>query len=306
MSKKNSNLTAAKEAKNDEFYTRLEDIENELRHYKEHFKDKVVLCPCDESEHTNFFKHFMLNFEEYGMKKLICIGYRTNRPAEVHIVERMGDGLMESNRILMGNGDFRNVETQYFFDEADVIVTNPPFSLFREFVDLLMKKNKKFLIIGNKNAITYKEIFPLIKENKIWLGCTSPSKFIQIEQDELKNMTGLTRWFTNLDIKKRKVVLDTGIEYECGLNRGWYQQYDNYDAINVNKVNQIPMDYDKPMGVPITFLDKYNPDQFEILDANDYIIDGRAPKKSHGLIKDKDSSINSKPTYARILIKKNI
>ena len=303
MSKKNSNLTAAKDAKNDEFYTRLEDIENELRHYKEHFNDKVVLCPCDESEHTNFYKHFMLNFMEYGLKKLVCIGYRTNRPAEIHVVERTADGYIETNKHLIGNGDFRNVETQQFFDDSDIIVTNPPFSLFREFVDLLMKKDKKFLIIGNKNAITYKEIFPLIKEDKIWMGYTSPSKFTQLDKDELKNMTGLTRWFTNLDIKKRNIILDTGIEYEYGMKQGWYQKYDNYDAININKVNQIPMDYTDTMGVPITFLDKFNPNQFEILG----ITSSSRELAGEWLTTEKGStraSLNGKYMYGRILIKK--
>ena len=268
MARNSSNLKKAWVAKNDEFYTRLEDIESELRVYGrkcEHFKDKVILCPCDESEHTNFYKHFMMNFEEYGLKKLICVGYRTNRPAEVHIVEKIDDGIVEKNVQLVGNGDFRNEETQKFFDECDVVVTNPPFSLFREFVTLIIEKNKKFLIIGNKNAVGSKEIFPLVKKNLVWLGYTSPSKFIQLESDEMKNMTGLTRWFTNLEIPKRTEKFDTRIEFEYGNAKGWYQKFDNYDAINVNETKQIPMDYDGLMGVPITFLDKYNPEQFEIV-----------------------------------------
>lgn len=304
MAKKNSNLNAAKDAKNDEFYTRLEDIEYELRHYKDHFKGKVVLCPCDESEHTNFFKHFMMNREVYGWKKLICVGYRTNRPAEVHIVEKVEDGFEEKNVLLIGNGDFRDNETQKLFDACDVVVTNPPFSLFREFVDMLMKYSNKFVIIGPQNAITYKEFFPLIRDNKIWLGNSQPKKFMDKNNNMSDKTFGNICWYTNMEIAKRKVVLNTRMDYEHGMKKSLYQKYDNYDAINVNKTKDIPMDYDKPMGVPITFLEKYNPEQFEILNANDFIIDGRVPKKSHGLIKDKDSSINGNPTYVRILIRK--
>lgn len=256
-----------------------------------HFKDKVILCPCDESEHTNFYKHFMMNIEEYGFKKLICVGYRTNRPAEVHIVEKIDDGIVEKNVQLIGNGDFRNEETQKFFDECDVVVTNPPFSLFREFVALIMEKNKKFLIIGNKNSISYKEIFALIRENKLWLGYTSPAKFIQPDSNEMKNMTGLTRWFTNLEIPKREEKIDTRIEFAYGDSKGWYEKYDNHDAINVNETRQIPMDYEKVMGVPITFLDKYNPKQFKIVGFR---------KGDDGL----DLKVNGKDTYCRILIQK--
>lgn len=296
MAKKNSNLHSAKAAKNDEFYTRLEDIENEVRYYKEHFKGKILLCPCDESEHTNFYKHFMLNIEEYGWKKLICVGYRENRAAEVHIVTVDENGNeIEENVTLMGNGDFRNEETQKFFDECDVVVTNPPFSLFREFVDLIMNKGKKFLIIGNKNALTFKEFFPLVRDNKVWLGYTSPSKFYQLSCDEVKNMTGLTRWFTNLPIPKREVVLDTGIDFEYGLKKGWYKKYDNYDVINVDKTNQIPMDYDGIMGVPITYIDKHNPNQFEILG-----IANSARYIGHECL----TIINGKKIYNRILIRK--
>ena len=288
-----------------------------------HFKDKTILLPCDESEHTNFYKHFMMNREEYGWKKLISIGYRTNRPAEVHIVEVTENGIIETNALLIGNGDFRNAETQKYFDECDVVVTNPPFSLFREFVDLLMKKEKKFLIIGTQNAITYKEIFPLIMGNEIWLGASSTSEDMVFgvpegtevnpkdkqKAEKLGYVGNYTRlgnacWFTNMHIKKREVVFNSGIDFEYGMKMGWYQKYDNYDAINIGRTSQIPMDYDGAMGVPITFLDKYNPEQFEIVDANDLIIDGRAPKKPHGLIKDKDGAINGKAVYARIVIRK--
>lgn len=220
--------------------------------------------------------------EEYGWKKLISVGYRENRPAEVHIVEVTEDGMREENKLLIGNGDFRNAETQKFFDECDVVVTNPPFSLLREFVPMLVEKNKKFLIVSTLNAVKYKEIFPLIKENKIWFGygfnggnayfglpkdadVSVYSKGVYNEETHQVKFRNCI-WLTNMHIKKREIKLDTGITYERGMNKGWYQKYDNYDAINVNRTEQIPMDYDGIMGVPISFLDKYNPDQFEIID----------------------------------------
>lgn len=265
---KNKNLLNAKDAKNDEFYTRLFDIEKEVYNYgviMGHFKNKVILLPCDESEHTNFYKHFMMMREDYGWKKLISVGYRENRPAEVHIVEVTEDGMREENKLLVGNGDFRNAETQKFFDECDVVVTNPPFSLFREFIALLMEKNKKFLIIGNQNARGCKEIFSLIKDDKLWFGYTTPKEFLDRENNMNPKKFGNICWFTNLHIKKREVILNTGIDYEYGEKNGWYQKFENYDAIDIKQINQIPMDYDDVMGVPITFLDKYNPNQFEIL-----------------------------------------
>ena len=272
MSKKSTkNLHAAKREKNDEFYTRLEDIERELYVYgrvMNHFKDKVVLLPCDESEHTNFFKHFMMLREEYGWKSLICVGYRENRPAEIHAVENYGPGekeYRETNLTLDGNGDFRLEETQALFDMADVVVTNPPFSLFREFVALLEEKKLKYLIIGNLNAITYKEIFPLLRENKMWLGYNNPNNFYDKSNDMQLKSFGNIGWFTNLEIPKRYEELNTGIDYKWGDSNGWYKKYDNYDAININRCNHIPMDYDGIMGVPITFLSIYNPNQFEIL-----------------------------------------
>jgi hypothetical protein len=285
---KNKNLNNARNLKNDEFYTQLHYIEKEAYNYgivMGHFKDKTILLPCDESEHTNFYKHFMMNREEYGWKKLISVGYRENRPAEVHIVEVTEDGMREENKLLIGNGDFRNAETQKFFDECDVVVTNPPFSLLREFVAMLVKKNKKFLIVSILNAVKYKEIFPLIRANKLWLGMTCNSEDMvfgvpegteinpkdKLKAEKLGYVGNYTRlgnacWFTNMRIKKREVKLNTGIDFEYGTKIGWYQKYDNYDAINVNRTEQIPMDYDGIMGVPISFLDKYNPDQFEIID----------------------------------------
>lgn len=280
----NKNLSNARNLKKDEFYTQLYDIEKQVYNYgvvMGHFKDKTILLPCDESEHTNFYNHFMMCHEEYGWKKLIAVGYRTNRPAEVHIVEVTEDGMKEENKVLIGNGDFRNAETEKYFDECDVVLTNPPFSLFREFVALLMEKNKKFLIIGNQNAITYKEIFPYIKENKLGLGHSihSGDREFQIPNDYPLNAAGYredecgrkfirvkgVRWYTNMKYTKIRQLYNSGIDFEYGNKMGWYQKYDNYDAINVNKTCQIPMNYDGIMGVPITFLDKYNPDQFEII-----------------------------------------
>lgn len=287
----NNNLHKAKNAKDDEFFTKLSDIENELRNYKHHFNGKVVLCNCDESEHTNFYKYFELNFIALNLKKLICVGYRSNRVAEVHVLERVADyRVNEYNIPLKGHGDFRDQESIDFLQEADIVVTNPPFSLFREFVAQLVEYNKKFLIIGNKNAISYKEIFPLIKNNKLWLGCTIPTEFTRPD-GSIDKLGTLTRWFTNLDTAKRHEELFTGVTYERGMKKGLYQKYDNYDAINVDKVKDIPTDYEGVMGVPITYLDRHNPDQFEII-------------KFRKGDDDKDLAINGHVPYFRILIKK--
>jgi hypothetical protein len=297
MASKNTNLHSAKKAKNDEFYTQLSDIEKEMRHYKDFFKGKVVYCNCDDARESNFFKYFSMNFEHLGLKKLITTGFKESGKGVVLIYEgdKNGNRIVEDSEIevreLTGNGDFRSEECIQYLKESDVVVTNPPFSLFREFVTLIIEKNKKFLIIGNKNAVGSKEIFPLVKKNLVWLGYTSPSKFIQLESDEMKNMTGLTRWFTNLEIPKREEKIDTRIEFAHGDSKGWYQKYDNYDAINVSETRQIPMDYEKVMGVPITFLDKYNPKQFKIVGFR---------KGDDGL----DLKVNGKDTYCRILIQK--
>ena len=307
---KNKNLHNASNAKKDEFYTQLADIEKEVFRYgvdMEHFKGKTILLPCGESEQSNFYKHFMMNRDEYGWKKLISVGYRENRPAEVHIIEVTESCMSERNEVLIGNGDFRNAETQSYFDECDVVVTNPPFPLFREFVDLLIKKNKKFIIIGNQNAITYKEIFPLIKQNKLWLGHSihSGDREFEVPSDYPLYAAGYredqfgrkfirvkgVRWFTNMKYNKVPFKYNTGIDFEHGSKMGWYQKYDNYDAINVNKTCQIPMDYDGVMGVPITFIDKYNPEQFEIV-------------KFRKGDDEKDLRIGEKQPYFRILIRK--
>lgn len=286
----NKNLHKAKEAKKDEFYTRLEDINNELRHYKEHFRGKTVLCNCDDPRVSNFFKYFAYNFEFLGLKKLITTCYK-NQDADlfsthksekaVYLVyegDKNGSRIPDDEDIevlpLKGDGDFRSPECIEFLKEADIVVTNPPFSLFREYVAQLVKYDKKFLIIGHQNAITYKEIFPLIKDYKLWLGYGfkgGAGHFISNYEDTatagnhkegMIRVSGVT-WFTNLDHKKRHEEIILYKHYTPEE----YPKYDNYNAINVDKVSEIPMDYGGGvMGVPITFLDKYNPEQFEIVE----------------------------------------
>lgn len=269
---KNDNLHKAKDAKNDEFYTRIEDVAEELRHYKKHFAGKVVFCNCDDPTWSAFWRYFHLNFSELGLKKLIATHYDRTEPTYKMEYEGGDDNDVEVGvkTPLEGNGDFRGRECLDLLDECDIVVTNPPFSLFREYVSTLIQHGKKFLIIGNKNAITYKELFPLLKENKVWIGYSSPSEF-DTPNGMTKKINGLTRWFTNLDIQKRheKLILwqryydDDGNPLPDAEER--YPHYDNYDAINVDRVADIPVDYKGVMGVPITFLDKYNPDEFKIL-----------------------------------------
>lgn len=309
----NKNLGKAKGAKKDEFYTQLSDIENELRHYKAHFKGKTVFCNCDDPYESNFFKYFAMNFNYLGLKKLIATCYVSSpimytqlalfddmeyqviapkssnkKPYKVEITEvndENNDGafdledikhLLKSKKnvckVLKGDGDFRSEECIELLKEADIVVTNPPFSLFREYVSQLMEYEKKFIIIGNQNAITYKEIFPLIKDNKMWLGNGFRGNvgFFESPYEDRatssQHKEGLIRvsgvmWFTNLDIDKRHEEL---ILYKNYVPEQ-YIKYDNYDAIEVSKTADIPCDYYGVMGVPITFLDKYNPDQFEIV-----------------------------------------
>ena len=294
----NTSLRTAKKVKNDDFYTRLEDINEEMNHYEDKFRGKVVFCNCDDPKWSNFWKYFHLNFSVLGLKKLISTHYDKTEPT--YKMEYAGG---DDNDIevgvrtpLEGNGDFRNQECLDLLDEADIVATNPPFSLFREYVAVLMERNKKFLIIGNKNAITYKEIFPLLKENKIWLGYNAVHDFLQLDGSTKK--FGNIGWFTNLDINKRHEKLTLWKHYTLEE----YPKYDNYDAINVDKVNQIPCDYDGVMGVPITFLDKYNPKQFEIIDGiGRYSILKNEETKANGKYL---SMINGKAKYFRILIKK--
>lgn len=322
------NLSVARRQRNDEFYTQLPDIERELRHYRHHFKDKVVYCNCDDPRVSNFFHYFSYNFEYLGLKKLITTCYKNqeidlfsqNNSKQAIYLEYEGekDGgnvpTVENIGInyLKGDGDFRTEECIELLKEADIVVTNPPFSLFREYVAQLIEYNKDFIIIGGYNAATYKEIFPLIRENKVWLGYGFKGGNAYFETPHAKEFakgvfneeTGLVKfrnvtWFTNLDIAKRHediILYKTYSEKE-------FPTFDNYNAINVDRVAEIPMDYDGYMGVPITFLDRYNPDQFEIASANDIRLNDKVPFKDHGLIKDKDGTINGIAKYVRIVIK---
>ena len=298
----NDNLRKAKAGKNDEFYTQLTDIERELRHYKDHFRDKTVFCNCDDPRISNFFHYFSYQFETLGLRKLITTCYKnqdmnlfsTGEKEQAVWLEykgdRNGDRVPNPEEIginpLQGDGDFRSPESIALLQQADIVVTNPPFSLFREYVAQLIEQEKKFIIVGHQNAITYKEIFKLIKEDKLWLGVDNGgTKWFQVNPDydittesrkKVENgkkffSMGSVVWFTNLDIAKRHEDLILFKTY----NPTDYPKYDNYDAINVDKTKDIPMDYAGPMGVPVTFMDKYNPDQFEILgNLGSYAPDG--------------------------------
>jgi len=330
---KNENLHKAKDGKKDEFYTQLTDIENEMKHYRSHFKDKVIYCNCDDPRVSNFFHYFSYNFEKLSLKKLITTCYKNqdrdlfsrNITEQAIYLEYDGDkkgaNVPDPDEIgikrLKGDGDFRSKEAIELLKQADIVVTNPPFSLFREYVAQLIEYDKKFLILGHQNAITYKEIFKLIKENKIWLGvdnggikwfgvqdhydiATESRK--KIENGKKYFSMGSVGWFTNLDISKRHKDLILFRKY----NPSEYPKYDNYDAINVDKVADIPVDYKGVMGVPVTFLDKYNPDQFEIIGMS---ASAGYDKEIVGL--DKNSKyrdarplINGNNTYARVFIKK--
>lgn len=309
----NKNLNAAKVAKKDEFYTQLSDIERELQHYWQHFRGKVVLCNCDDPYESNFFKYFALRFNQLELKKLICTYYNgspvTGNELAIHfdgfdddepkkiaykveiteVKDENGDGavdlsdvqyLLKNNKNVLSilkTGDFRSQECIELLKEADIVVTNPPFSLFREYIGQLMKYQKKFLIIGNMNSITCKEIFPYVQNNKMWIGpsISSGDRKFYVPDDYPLNAAGCgvdsdgkrfirvkgVRWFTNLDHNKRHEDLDL----VCRYSEDEYPTFDNFDAIEVGKTSDIPYDYDGIMGVPITFLDKYNPDQFEIL-----------------------------------------
>jgi hypothetical protein len=310
MMKANQNLTKAKAAKQDEFYTQLTDIEKELKHYTKHFKGKAVFCNCDDPKESNFWKYFEDNFEFLGLRSLVSTHYSLQGPS--YKITKDSKACVISS--LEGNGDFRSEECIALLKQADIVVTNPPFSLFRDYVAQLVDYGKKFLIVGSLNAITYKEVFKLIKDGKLWQGYKNgdmafkvpdyyearETRYWKDERGQKWRSLGNTCWFTNLDHKKRHEDL---ILYKT-YNKKEYPKYDNYDAINVNKTKDIPMDYKGVMGVPITFLDKFNPDQFEIVSSNDVRVNSKVPFKEHGLVKDKDGTINGKPTYVRILIKR--
>lgn len=307
----NATLHSANKAKKDEFYTQISDIEKELKNYKDQFRGKVVFCNCDDPRESNFVKYFSMNFENLGLKKLIATHFKdadlfTQKPP--YKLEYTGD--KNGNRIpdpeefvseMIGSGDFRSKECMELLKEADTVVTNPPFSRFREYVAQLMEYSKEFLILDNQNAITYKEIFKLIKENRLWLGYDNGgTKWFQVPADyEMKTESrikiengvkyfsmGSIMWFTNLDTTKRHEELALYKRYTPEE----YPKYDNYDAINVDKYANIPYDYSGAMGVPITFLGKYNPDQFEIV-------------KFRKGDDDKDLTVNGKSPYFRILIR---
>ena len=357
----NSNLSQAKKAKNDEFYTQLSDIENELRHYRKHFEGKTILCNCDDPFESNFFKYFALNFEFLKLKKLIAVAYADSPivktrlcndghgyVAEMTFAKDMNgdtafdwDDIMEmlhngSIKItdLQGSGDFRDDECLKLLEEADIVVTNPPFSRFREYVATLVEYKKKFIVWGNMNAVTYKEIFPLLKNNEMWLGfianktCTFrlPDSYTKWDEKATAkandghhygNVPSITT-FTNLDISKRHENLILFKRYR--EDPSFYPKYDNYDAINVDKVKYIPEDYDGVMGVPITFLCDYNPAQFEIVsfrkgeDGKDLVFTRERESSTvlsypcttsiPRMIKNAEGKINGKPTYARITIRR--
>ena len=322
----NKSLLQANIAKKDEFYTQLPDIERELGHYKEHFQGKVVFCNCDDPRISRFFHYFSYNFEQLGLRKLITTCYknqerdlfsRHNSEKAIYL-EYAGD--KNANRIpdpedigiqhLQGDGDFRSQECIELLKQADMVVTNPPFSLFREYVAQLVEYDKQFVIIGNQNAITYKEVFKLIKENKIWLGHSIHSGDREFGVPDNYPLNAAThrvdengnkfirvkgvRWFTNLDYKERHEDLILYKTYQG--HEADYPRYDNYDAIEVSKTKAIPMDYAGAMGVPITFMDKYNPEQFEIIGIDRVLVEELTGKISR-------FRIDGKEKYARILIK---
>ena len=311
----NRNLHKAKDSKKDEFYTQLSDIENELKHYKEHFKGKVVYCNCDDPRMSNFFHYFSYNFEKLGLKKLITTCYKSqdmdlyskNDSEQAIYLEyngdKNGDRVPNPEEIgihyLKGDGDFRSAECIELLKQADIVVTNPPFSLFREYLQQLFQYEKIFIILGNVNAITYKDSFEFIKNNLMWLGYNTVRMFNQPNGSLFE--TARTYWYTNLDISKRHEELVLYKSYDPDE----YPKYDNYDAINVDKTKDIPMDYDGYMGVPITFLDKYNPDQFEIVGLS------ASAGYNQDIVgipflgeKDARPLINGKIIYARIIIKR--
>ena len=298
MAKKNSSLRTAQAVKNDEFYTQISDIEKEIGNYCNHFKDKIIYMPCDNPEWSNFWHVLKSQYIYLHYKKIIATFYNGIVDTDKQPYKLEYDGINETKTFLDGNGDFRSEECTKILQESDIVITNPPFSLFREFVKWVMDADKKFLIIGNQNAITYKEIFPYLKENKMWLGYHNVKTFKQ--DDGSEKDFGNVCWFTNLDIKKRHDTLETGCLY--GDDPSKYPAYDNYNAINCDKTNEIPDDYDGLIGVPITFLDKYCPSQFEIIDGigRYSILDNEATKKEGKYL----SMINGEPKYFRLIIKR--
>lgn len=315
----NKNLQAAKAAKNDEFYTRLEDINEELQHYREHFADKIVYLNCDDGEWSNFWRFFYANFGFFKLKRLIATSYHKDGGSYKYEYEGgydqsdyVANNYMEGvvKTMLTGDGDFRSDECIEILKQADIVVTNPPFSLFREYIAQLMEYEKKFLILGNMNAITYKEVFPLIKNNKIWSGFgfnmslvyKTPYANELVDNAKFVKSKGLNPedgyikvpaccWYTNLEHSKRHHPE----EYYAQYSEKEYPKYDNYDAIEVSKVKNIPCDWRGIIGVPITYLDKFCPEQFEIIGAYNYTLDNEG--------KTWNAKINGEYVYKRILIR---
>ena len=327
MANKNTNLHQAKEAKKDEFYTRIEDIERELYHYRRQFEGKTVLCNCDDPRVSNFFQYFALNFEWLGLKRLICTCYKNtdidlfsqhDHEQAVYIIydgDINGNGRIDPEEVgihpLKGDGDFRSKECVELLKQADIVVTNPPFSLFREYIKQLMEYNKKFLIIGHQNAITYKEVFRYIKENRLWLGYgfnRNCAHFISPAYEDTASdadhREGMIRvagvmWYTNLHVKKREEEMEFTKKYSPEA----YPEYENYKAIEVGKTQNIPEDYGGVMGVPITFMTKYNPNQFELIWTTDRGGDGMLEELKKPHTRYDAPVIDGKGMYKRILIR---
>ena len=297
----NTNLTTAKKVKNDEFYTRYEDIESEVMKYRKQFRGKVVYLPCDDpaEKKSEFWSFFVNNFDAFGLKKLIATHYDENGKAYKIWIDgdTTGDGYIDDGDALqedlIGNGDFRSPECIEILDECDIVCTNPPFSLFREFVNLLVTHNKQFLIIGNQNAFTYKEIFHLIHTDIIWTGYNMVKKFFQPD-GSIKEF-GNVCWFTNMMTNKRSEEIILTKKYTD--NPEAYPQYDSCEAIDVSRVANIPSDYYGVMGVPITFLDKYNPNQFEILGLDD-------PDLVYPNWRGRGPDLNGKTIYRRVMVRR--
>ena len=271
MARKNENLRRAKSVKNDEYYTKYEDVAEELQHYKKHFEGKIVYCNCDDPARSAFWRYFHMNFADLGLKKLISTHYDCTKPTFKMEYTGGNDSNVEAGTKtpLEDNGDLRSEECLALLDECDIVATNSPFSLARTIVQCLHEHNKKFVIVGDLNWITYREIFPLLKNNELWLGYSVIKEFLQ--PDGTMKKFGNKLWFTNLDIQKRHEKMDLRHRYYDDDGNPLpdiderYPRYDNFDAINVDRVTNIPVDYKGIMGVPITFMNKYNPDEFEIL-----------------------------------------
>ena len=339
----NGHLRKAKRKRYDEFYTQLSDIENELRHYAGHFRDKIVYCNCDDPRVSNFFHYFSHNFEHLGLKKLVTTCYKNQQPDmfsqhdDKRAIMLEYDGFRDGDvvprvedigiRAMEEDGDFRSQECIELLKQADIVVTNPPFSLFREFVAQLIDHHKQFLIIGNMNAVTYKDLFPLIKDERVWLGPSirsgdrtfgvpdhypleAATAWIDADGNRFIRVKGV-RWFTNLDHRQRHEELILYKRYSPGE----YPTYDNYDAINVDRAAEIPIDWHGAMGVPITYLDKHNPGQFEILGITDRDNNSGLKTKEYTASEVPNSGdLNRrgviwvdgarKPTYVRLLIRR--